>query len=109
MKAQKFEPCILSYCEKFGTFLHRPSEASECETVLVTLTSAHWDGGTVSHAIRSIRWGFSSTCTFDRLPNSAGALAAMVKDCEAAKQRQASEKVVRLSPLRWIRWDCRSS
>lgn len=64
----------------------RPSESPEGEMLLVTLTS-----GRKGDKSRDIRWGFSSMCTFDRLPNTARALAAMVSECKAAKQQQASK------------------
>ncbi|GAQ83764.1 hypothetical protein KFL_001610050 [Klebsormidium nitens] len=46
------------------------------------------DGSSSSKAFRAIRWGFSSTIIFDRLPSTAPALAAMIAECGAAKQRQ---------------------
>ncbi|GAQ92342.1 hypothetical protein KFL_009860015 [Klebsormidium nitens] len=70
---------------------HRSSKEAEDEDLVVTLKTA-WDGSPASNAERAIRWGFSSTCMFDRLPNDARALAAMITESEAAKKRQVMEK-----------------
>lgn len=81
--------------------------ASERKTLLVTLTSAQ-DRGPASNASRAIRWGFSSTCTFDRLPNKARALAAMVTECDAAKRRRVSSIALFVHAPRPFstQWDC---
>ncbi|GAQ82991.1 hypothetical protein KFL_001310210 [Klebsormidium nitens] len=65
----------------------RSLKEAKQDDLVVTLKNIG-DGSPASNSGPAIRWGFSSTCTFDRLPNTARALAAMIAECEAATKRQ---------------------
>ncbi|GAQ88155.1 hypothetical protein KFL_004040150 [Klebsormidium nitens] len=72
----------------------RASRRSSKEVDLVVTLKTDRNGCPASNSERAVRWGFSSTCSFDRLPRTARALAAMIADCEAPKKRQVLSELL---------------
>ncbi|GAQ87652.1 hypothetical protein KFL_003680020 [Klebsormidium nitens] len=73
----------------------RSRKKAKHENLVLTLRTSQ-DGSDPASNVsgRAVRWGFSSTCTFDRLPNTARALAEMIAKCEAAKKRQVLSELL---------------
>lgn len=88
---------LYSFKERTSTFIDSTSEAAEYEEDVVTVTLRKiGDGLPASNSGPAIRWGFSSTCIFDRLPFTARALADMIAQCEVAKKRQVMKRSLKI-------------